>query len=101
MKGDNKIDVILKLLRRLKSLLEDHRGRNCLPGVILLINELSDKEGTSDEALFEARSVFKTMMGGMGTLGDFVIWSDDENTRIILNNELEAILSELWHRLGL
>jgi hypothetical protein len=91
------VEKIKILLERLKKMLEEHRGGNHMPGVLLALEYISDDERSVPERVAQVRSIFRTMMGGMGTLGDFVIWDADEPVRASLNYDLNEILTELWN----
>lgn len=96
---EDKIAKIRGFLERLKKMLECHRGANHVAGVSAAIRYLSDYEISPYERMHGARSIFKTMIGGMGTLGDFVIWDEDETKRVALNHELSEIIANLWDAL--
>lgn len=99
MNSDHKIEKIRNLLEHLLRMLKEHRGSNHVAGVQSAIRELSNDEVMPDERIRNARSIFRSMMGGMGTLGDFAIGDGDEATQASLNHELNELLTELWNRL--
>lgn len=96
----DRIETLVKLLEQLLTMLKQHLGEQHAPGVVAVIRQLSDQSLQFEDRIAGARSIFRTMMGGMGTLGDFVIWYDDEGLRECLNLELGRLESELWTGLG-
>ncbi|MHB0987020.1 MAG: hypothetical protein ACYC05_15775 [Sulfuricella sp.] len=92
-------EEIKSLFERLQKVLEEHRGGNHVAGVRSAIRQLSNDGIPLHERICGARSIFRTMMGGMGTLGDFVIWNENEARRASLNHDLNELLTELWERL--
>lgn len=96
---EDKIVEIRGFLELLKEMLERHHGADHVAGVSAAIRCLSDYEISPYERMSGARSIIKTMMGGMGTLGDFVIWDEDETKRAALNHELSEIIANLWNAL--
>lgn len=88
------------LFEKLGRLLRDHRGQNHLPGVIAALRGLEQIDLSSEERKTEVRSILKSMLGGAGTLGDFVIAGKNETDRQRLNKELDSILDELWNLLN-
>jgi hypothetical protein len=95
----NQIEMIAGQADRLRQLLEEHRGSNHVAGVVAISDSLANDEIPLDDRINRARSIFKTMMGGMGTLGDFMIWNESEAERSRLNGELSEILAKLWNAL--
>lgn len=91
---------IKKSLEQLKSLLEENRGDSLVIGLRYAIQDLADLDVPTDERITRARSIFKGMMGGAGTLGDFVIWDEREDRRNALNQQFDELLQELWDRLN-
>jgi len=96
----DRIEMLIKLFEQLLTMLKQHRGEQHASGVMAAIRQLSDQSLQFEDRIAGARSIFRTMMGGMGTLGDFVIWYDDESMRERLNLELGRLESELWTGLG-
>jgi len=91
-----KIEKSKELFERLKKILEDHRGKNHIMGIRSIIAVLSDDEVIPDERIDHARSNFKYMMGGMGTLGDYAISDENKTVQLSLNHDLDQLLTELW-----
>jgi len=96
----DEIDKIVELCDRLLVILVENKGQSHLPGVRSIMNSLSDEKFDIRERIEKSRSIFKTMMGGAGTLGDFVIWDNNEDRRLLLNQELDSVLSGIWELLG-
>lgn len=99
MNDSYEINLIKSLFERLREMLEEYRGDNYVAGVQAAIRELSNCDAMPDDRINHAKSIFRNMMGGMGTLGDFVIWDENESRRAVLNLELNKLLAELWDRL--
>lgn len=97
MSSDQKLEQVQRLLESVQKMLEIHRGKNLVAGIRSALSEISNDEVTPDERISHARLNFKYMMGGMGTLGDFVIADGDEVERALLNQELTRLLEELWN----
>jgi hypothetical protein len=95
------IAEIRLLFEELESILIRYRGSDWLPGVTSAIRVLSDEGRQPDDRISEVRSLLKTMMGGYGSLGDFVVWDKDESTRATLNHRLDQLLNVLCKELGL
>lgn len=100
MTGYSTVEELISLFECLQNILESHQGGNHIAGIRLVISQLSDKELPVDVRIFRAMSIYKSMMGGMGTLGDFVIWNENEVIQNALNIELNELLTRLWEKLG-
>ncbi len=87
----NKIIEIENLLKNLRKLLSEHRGKNHIAGINLAISEISNIDANPEQRLHATRLTFRTMMAGMGTLGDFVIWNENECKQVALNEELNNV----------
>jgi hypothetical protein len=94
------VSEIRDLLRSLREILLQNQGGNHVPGVLAVISILDDSETSLRERMSSAKSTFSHMLGGMGTLGDFVVWNDDEGTRVLMNQKLTYVIAELWKRLN-
>jgi hypothetical protein len=81
------IAEIRLLFQELEKVLLTYRGANLLPGVTSAIRVLSDETHQPDDRISEVKSVFKTMVGGYGSLGDFVVWDPEQSTRDTLNDK--------------
>jgi hypothetical protein len=99
MNSSQNIEEIKSLFECLQKVLEEHRGSNHVAGVRSAIHGLSNCGTMPNEQIHHAKLIFRSMMGGAGTLGDFVIWDDNEAKRASLNNELNELLTKLWDRL--
>ncbi|MCW5300529.1 hypothetical protein DXT88_20370 [Herbaspirillum lusitanum] len=84
------------LLARLKILLLENRGHVYLPGIDNMLTQLTVIETDEVQRIERARATFKGMLGGAGTLGDFMIWTTNQTTTDTLNAELNQIISNLW-----
>ena len=96
---EHEIDNIKHLLQLLIAMLNRHEGRNFISGVISLVDAVSEPEKPARERISYGCEIYRRLLGGMGTLGDFVIWDESEMRRMALNNELENILTVLWKAL--
>jgi hypothetical protein len=99
MNNEHEIETIRVMFEHLKTMLEENHGSNHLVGVQSAIHVLSNLEVLPSERIRITKSILKSMMGGMGTLGDFVIWDENEERRSSLNHELNELLAGLWNRL--
>jgi hypothetical protein len=88
-------DEIIQELISLRHLLLEQRGGQFLPGIDAILRLLQNADSASQETLDQARSIFKTLMGGMGTLGDFVIWNGNQQESSELNAQLGNLLKKL------
>jgi len=89
------------LLQTLFDLLIENGGQNLTPGIRNIILILNDEQYSIDIRMDNAGTVFRDMMGGMGTLGDFVICHADPDIDEKLNKQLNDIEEELWDFFGL
>lgn len=90
------------LLHNLLKILMDNGGQTLTPGIRdILIILSSDEESSLESRMDEAGTIFRDMMGGMGTLGDFVISHPDYEIDEKLNKQLNDIEGELWEFFGL
>ena len=86
----------------LRKLLEEEGEANWIRGVDGCLTRLSEEADAGDDLdsrLRDVRSIFRTMMGGAGTLGDYVIWRDDFSERVAMNQKLDKINSDIWRQL--
>jgi hypothetical protein len=97
MNPEESIKNALPLLNRLKELLLKNKGRDLIAGIELVITQIQDENLSTIESLSNASRTYKGLMGGAGTLGDFVIWNPDPEICQSLNNELEMIFGLLWN----
>jgi len=99
MNSFESIQNTLTALQRLLSLLEAYRGHDHVPGIKQTIVCLGDFDLPLEDRVAVAKSIFKGMLGGMGSLGDFVIFSELPQEQIKLNLELERLISQVWTNL--
>lgn len=88
------------LLQRLHDMVTQYGGRNYSLGISDMIDGLSHPDQAAADRMAYARITFKSMMGGMGTLGDFVTWHPDDQIRAALNREMTELTGNLWKMLG-
>lgn len=87
-----------ELLRMLYNFLVLHNEGNFIRGVHSALGEL--ETDPTPEGYEKARSLYRTMvMGGRG-LSEYIIWVDNKDERIALNNELENLREKLWELFG-
>lgn len=86
---------IVQELISLRHLLLEQRGGQFLPGVDAILQLLQSENSLSQDIFDQARSIFKSLMGGMGTLGDFVIWTGNQQESLELNTQLSSLLKKL------
>ena len=94
---EEQLNKVIDLLSELKDTLQKHGGNNCVPGVNNVASELLYGESTLEKRFHIAAQHYRRLFGGSGTLGDFVIWSEDEIVRIKLNTHLSEIQNNLWN----
>lgn len=88
-------DEIIQDLISLRRLLLEQRGGQFLPGVDAVLRLFQNEKVISPATFDQARSIFKTSMGGMGTLGDFVIWNGNQQESSGLNIQLSNLLKRI------
>ena len=92
---EEQLNKVIDLLSELKNMLQQYGGINCVPGINNVASELIYGEETLDKRFKNAAQQFGRLFGGSGTLGDFVIWSEDEIERVKLNTKLSDIQNDL------
>ena len=95
------LEKVIDLLGQLKDTLQQYGGKNCVPGVNSVASELLYGDSALEKRFQIAAEQYRRLFGGSGTLGDFVIWNDDEIQRIKLNTRLTAIQDSLWNLFNL
>jgi hypothetical protein len=86
---------IIQALISLRHLLTQNMGNQFLPGVDAVLLLLKQEELLEQVTFDQAQSIFKNSMGGMGTLGDFVIWNGNQKESSELNQELSKLLKKI------
>lgn len=94
----DKGEEALRLLLELDSILEGRREVNWSRGIKAAIDELTCDDRTLNEAGFErARSIYKTMNEGGRGFAEYFVWLDEEDDRIAVNKNLDALRAKLWN----
>jgi hypothetical protein len=96
MSNFESIEKALTALQQLLNLLKAYRGHDHVHGINQTIAILRDSGLPLEDRIIGAKSIFKGMLGGMGSLGDFVIFSKIPHDQIKLNLELERLISQIW-----
>lgn len=86
---------IIQTLISLRYLLTQNMGNQFLPGVDAVLLMLKQEDLPEQMTFDQAQSIFKNSMGGMGTLGDFVIWNGNQKESSELNQELTNLLTKI------
>jgi hypothetical protein len=101
MNDKSRLDKLISIFIEYLTILENQNGGQFLRAIRGLLGTLNDEKCPLDQRLKEAQSLFKTLMGGAGTLGDFAIWHADDETRVNLNKNLSRMEGEISHLLVL
>ena len=91
-----KIRNLSIFFKQLENILINNNGNSFLNGTSTIIKLLSNNDISEDMRLADSSSIFKHMMGGMGSLGDFCIYNIDTEIQDNLNLQLDKILKEIW-----
>lgn len=86
---------IIQVLISLRYLLAQNLGNQYLPGVDAIYLLLKQEDLPKQDTFDQAQSIFKKSMGGMGTLGDFVIWNGNQAESFELNQKLSNLISKI------
>lgn len=86
---------VIQALISLRYLLAQNQGIQHLPGVDAVLLLLKQEDFLKPVTFDQAQSIFKNSMGGMGTLGDFVIWNGNQKESSELNQELSNLLEKI------
>lgn len=87
------------LLEQLQTMLERYGGTEHIAGVRATIRELDAPNLPREERVRNAGQLFRRLLGGMGTLGDFAIWHESEKETVALNQQLNALITQIWEEL--
>jgi hypothetical protein len=94
-----RIERLTSLLNELHKILSENKGQNYLPGVNNILRTLNNSEVPLDERFKEAKDTFRHMMGGAGTLKDFIICEGPILKANPLDNHFREIQNEIWELL--
>lgn len=95
MNDDQKILNIKKLSNDLYNLLDTHKGQDYLPGIISMIRNTNDDIQTIESRIDYTSSTIRRMLGGAGTLGDYVISTNG----MTVDHDLNLYFDDLIKRL--
>ena len=88
-------DEVIQALISLRYLLAQNQGNQYLSGIDAVLLLLKQEDFLKQVIFDQAQSIFKNSMGGMGTLGDFVIWNGNQKESSELNQELSNLLEKI------
>lgn len=90
------LEEIRDILAELRSLMETEKATRHLPGIVQAA--ICAEQADGDPAMLRSlKSIVRTMAGGSGSFQDLVIWRDDDDERIRINDRLEELRLRLFH----
>ena len=89
-------ETIKNILINLNEILTIEGQSNVIIGITKCISILDDSSIQEEVALFEVKSLCKSMLQPKAPLSEFHIWRDDFEERLKLNNKLDENRDKLY-----
>jgi len=101
MNNNQKVDQLHFLLSELRDIMLRERPTGWLDGIELMLNKLETNQESgyfnSYETILIVTETYQSMIpGGYGGFYDYMIWRDNYDERVRLNDKLNAVRDEIF-----